>query len=665
MVTRTAIERSKELQMRTHNAFVRFVMGLTASSALAFSGAIAQTVNIEVAADKTIAKRVPDLFGYGANIWWIPHIMEAGLEQRIMDMGHLGMTRISLGDQILTHATSLEDLRARLENYPLNDFVRRYTKAGGRIMFILDGVPIWLSSNKSTKKLPDPNVTVFRISAPSDYEEWSRVVETIVRHFNGKLGLNAYYESWNEPNWEYLGTTEEYHKQYYYSVLGARRADPKALIGGPAYSEFLGVGTRGDPHKTDADKARIAKMILEQNFAFKQFLNYAARTPLPELGLARLPVDFFTWHGFYIDPSSYYQLVVPVFRAALESAGYPRNTPLVHSEWNIAPVPPYPEGDLNANEVGAAYVAANLLAMHEAGVDNQIFQMYLDPGVKGYFGGTFTESGIARANFNTFRLFSRLKGAEVQTRSSDPWVAAAAFQDEKNLYLIVSTLVPTPKMIEHTTHIRNAVANEQFTRSVAKAGATAKRGLPEPLARKAQQLDEQAKQLASDISRKAASRKRGFKLEIELSGLRSASGKVTHYLIDSKHSNIYKDLAKAERHLADRTQQHQKQVTKQMGARLQDAGVPRETVKRLEATTGNEKAAREAMSTLPEPQRKAITGVLTDVAKDVRNQYSETLREIENWPSARLHEESIAWPASGKLTLDSEPYAVHLFVVPR
>ena len=651
--------------MRTRNALARLVMGVTACFALACSGANAQAVRIEVTADKTVAQRVPDLFGYGANFWWIPHIMEAGLGQRILDMGHLGMTRVSLGDQILTHATSMEDLRARLENYPLNDFLRRYAKAGGRIMFILDGVPIWLSSNKSTKKLPDPNVTVFRISPPSDYEEWSRVVETIVRHFNGKLGLNAYYESWNEPNWEYLGTTQEYHKQYYYSVLGARRADPKARIGGPAFSEFLGVGTRGDPHKSDADKTRLGNMVLEQNFAFKQFLNYAARTPLPELGLARLPVDFFTWHGFYIDPWSYYQLVVPAFRSALEAAGYPRQTPLINSEWNIAPVPPYPEGNLNANEVGAAYVAANLLAMHRAGVDYQIFQMYQDPGVKGYFGGTFTESGIARANFNTFRLFSRLKGAEVQTRSSDPWVAAAAFRDESNLYLIVSTLVPTPKMTEHTAQIRNVLPNEEFTKAVARAGGVAKRDLPEPLARKAQQIDEQTKKVTSDIARKAASRKSGFTIEIELSGVRSAGGKVTHYLIDSKHSNIYNDLAKAERHLAEQTQQHQKQITQQVAARLRDAGVPPETVKRLEATKGNDKAGREAISALPDAQRKAVTAVLADVVKDVRNQYSETLREIENWPSARLHEESIAWPTSGKFTLDSEPYAVHLFVFPR
>jgi hypothetical protein len=291
--------------------------------------------------------------------------------------------------------------------------------------------------------------------------------------------------------------------------------------------------------------------------------------------------------------------------------------------------------------------------------------MYQDPGVKGYFGGTFTESGIPRANFNAFRLFSRIKGAEVQTRSSDPWVAAAAFRDDSNLYLVVSTMVPTPKMTEHTTQIRNAVANEEFTRAAAKAQATGKQRLPEPLARQAQQLDEKAKKLASDTATKAASRKRGFTLEIELAGTRSPSGKVTHYLIDSKHSNIYDDLAKAERYLADRTKQSQKQVTQQLGPRLQEAGVPEETVKRLQATAGNEKAGRQALAALPEGQQKAVAGVLTEVAKEVQNQYSETLREIENWPSARLHEESIAWPASGKLTLDSEPYAVHLFVIPR
>ena len=38
---------------------------------------------------------------------------------------------------------------------------------------------------------------------------------------------------------------------------------------------------------------------------------------MPELGLKRLPVDFFSWHAYYVEPSAYYRQVVPAIRSAL------------------------------------------------------------------------------------------------------------------------------------------------------------------------------------------------------------------------------------------------------------------------------------------------------------------------------------------------------------
>ena len=608
------------------------------------------------------------VLGYGGNIWWISPVVESGVAQRILGMDRLGMTRLSLGDQVLAHASSMEDLRRRLENYPLNDYLRRYAKAGGKVLFILDGVPVWVSSNKSTKKLPSPDQNIFRMSPPADFEEWSRVVETIVRHFNVKLGLNAYYESWNEPSWYYLGTTEQYHKQYYYSVLGARRADPGALIGGPAASEILTVGTRGDPNATQAEKLRVARRFADQGYAFMQFLQYAGRTPVPELGLKRLPVDFFSWHAYYVEPSAYYRQVVPAIRSALAQAGYPADTPLFNTEWNIAPEPPYPEGNLNATEVGAAYVATSLIAMHEARVDGQIFQAYVDPGEPGvYLGGMFTQTGIPRANFHAFRLFSRLKGPEVPSRTSDPWVSAVAFRDDANTYLMVATFVPTPKMIASTIPIQSALANEQFTRSVAEAAPLlmGKKELPEPLASKARAIGEHYKKVAVDATTKAATWKNGLTLEISLSGTRAAQGKVTHYLIDSRHSNIYPDLQRAEKLLADRRERMKRDALETLVSRLQGAGVPRATAQRLRSASGNDKAVAEVVSGIPADQRKAVAIAITEVTVQAQDRLGETMREIENWPSARLHESSISWPSSGSLKITAEPYSVHLFVFPK
>lgn len=655
--------------MTSERTVARVVTAIVvACSALACHGATGPMVKIDVSPGNTAADRAPTVFGYGGNIWWITREFEERVAPRILGMDRLGLTRISLGDQILTHATSMGDLRRRLESYPLNDFLRQYAKAGGKVLFILDGVPVWVSSNKSTKKLPSPDQNIFRMSPPADFEEWSRVVETIVRHFNGKMGLNAYYESWNEPSWYYLGTTEQHHKQYYYSVLGARRADPGALIGGPAASEILTVGTRGDLQGTDAEKLRIARRFHDQGYAFMQFLQYASRTPVPELGLKRLPVDFFSWHAYYVDPTVYYRHVVPAIRSALALAGYSRDTPLINTEWNIAPEPPYPEGNLNATEVGAAFVATSLLAMHEARVDGQIFQAYVDPGEPGvYLGGMFTQTGIPRANFHAFRLFSRLKGLELRTRTSDPWVSSVAFQDDANTYLMVTTFVPTPKMIANTIPVQSALENEQFTRSVAGAAPQlmGKKELPEPLASKAREIGEHYKKIAVDATRKAASWKNGLTLEISLSGMRTAHGKVSHYLIDSTHSNIYRDISKAEKLLAERLGRMKREFPGKLVSRLQSAGIPRETAERLRSASGNDKAVAGVISGMPADKREAVAGTIREISGEVREQFGETMREIENWPSARLHEVQISWPSSGNLMITSEPYSVHLFVFPK
>lgn len=251
------------------------------------------SVKVKMSVDTHGAKSPPSVLGYSGNVWYIPNAFEAGVADKILGMNRLSIARISLGNQIFADATSFDDLEKRLNNYPLDEFLRRFSAAGGRVLFILEGTPRWLSSEKSTKKISGPDVEAFRMSPPQDYREWSRVVEAIVRHFNGKLGLNAYYECWNEPNYYYRGTPDEFFKQYYYSVLGARKADSHALIGGPSVSEILTVGTAGTKQDTPQDKLQLLTRFLEQQYFFKQFLDFSSRTPIPELGLKRLPVDFF------------------------------------------------------------------------------------------------------------------------------------------------------------------------------------------------------------------------------------------------------------------------------------------------------------------------------------------------------------------------------------
>lgn len=629
----------------------------------------AQTVKIEVSARSTVADGVPRVLRYSGNIWWIPKVFAVGVAEKILAMTPPGMARISLGDQVLQHAESLDDLRRRLERYPLNDFLREYTKAGGKVLFILDGVPRWLSSDKSTRQLESPTQPIFRMSPPANYHDWSRVVEVIVRHFNRRLGLKAYYESWNEPNWYYLGTNEQYFRQYYYTVLGARRADPKAIVGGPGISEFIGTMTRKLGAISDSEKGVAIRRYLRQEYLFTQFLNYAGRTPIPELGLKKLPVDFFSWHSFYIDPTSYYELVVPVIRDALVDAGYPRSTFIINTEWNIAAVPPYPEGDLNANEVGAAFVATSLLAMLETGVDGQIFQMYVDPGVEGYHGGTLTNSGIPRANHNAFRLFSLVNGRQLRTRTSDPWVRSAAFSDGRRVYLLLSTFVPTPKMAEETLRLQTALQTTDFSKSLADAGLdralSLGQKLPESFLRKGREIEALYKKIGQQMQTKATAWKNGVDLEVELSGFKRPAGPITRYLVDASHSNIYKDLAKAERLLVEQVSRQGTEINRRLVDRLRKRGISDADVRKIDVELKKGKSLEEAAAILSREKRKAGWEAVEQAVREVRQAYARVTAEIENWESARLYKESLAWPSSGNLRIRAQPYAVQLLVFDR
>ncbi|HET9641241.1 MAG TPA: hypothetical protein VFP46_00085 [Candidatus Paceibacterota bacterium] len=448
--------------------FVLAVFGILLNRSLEASppqtAAVAR-IDVDTGATEPASSR---LFGMSGNIWVLPPAFGL-VAERVLESPP-GLTRVSLGDTLLSKATSMDDLEKRLASYPLDPFLKAYAKKGGRVLFILDGTPRFIASTTDDTEVKGPNQPLFRVNPPRDYSAWSEVVRAVVKHFNGELGLDAYYEAWNEPNYYYYGSFDDFMRQYYYSVLGARRADPKAKIGGPGISELSGIGTAGTLKRMQASGAyqEAAGLIQSKDFLFKQFLKRAASTPMPELGLSRMPVDFFSWHSFYYDPVTYYPLAVPVIRSALVSAGYARETPLIITEWNIAPVPPYPEGDLNATNVDAAYAIASVIAMHETGVTAQSFQMYLDPGGAGYYGGMFAAGAIPRATLHAFELASKLTGSDfVAATSSDPYIKVAAGKNGTALYILIARYAPTSLMSENTKKL----SEELLGAGAAPAGA--------------------------------------------------------------------------------------------------------------------------------------------------------------------------------------------------
>ena len=471
--------------------------------------------------------------------------------------------------------------------------------------------------------------------------------------FNGKLGLDAYYEVWNEPDNDFLGTNEEYLKLYYHSAVGVKKADKSAKIGGPGVSDYSGTKTAGDKLRTE---------ILQPPMMFEWLLEYTSRTPVPELGLKRVPVDFISWHSYYRNPGAVYKVIVPYLRKLLANKGYPRTTPLLITEWNIASAPPYPEGDLNATDVGAAFAASTLISMHEAGVDGQVFQLFVDPGTKGYSGGTFTTKGLPRANYNTFKLFSKLKGRQIDSGSSDEWVKSVAYTDGQRVYLLVSVMLPTKKMLRKEVSLRRRILNEDLLRSAPKTvtrrdiAAYMKKGkaLPEPLHSNLGAVLKSEKSRLNDYRQKSMAWKNGIRLNINLRGLQGRPGKITHYKIDAKHSNGSADIQKAVEQLVRKNRATMKNAT----VRLDKLGVREQGKKAFFNEIKSSGNIRRILDRLPKQKRDKVRDVYEKMAAEISN----NAQGVMNRESARLYKEELSWPSSGKLALDSKPYSVQLFV---
>ena len=172
------------------------------------------------------------------------------------------------------------------------------------------------------------------------------------------------------------------------SVTGGRRADVKARFAGPALSDWLspttGSGLFLPAFLAEAGRRGLPvdAITCTHSIASRSLLR-PRRAPHPPMGLGR---------------------------------GDDRAVPLIVDEWNIAATPPYPEGDLNASEAGAAFVAASLIAINRHGLGPQAFQMIADPGQPGYSGGAFTVAGLPRPSLPVFESAGRCRAGPSPSR---------------------------------------------------------------------------------------------------------------------------------------------------------------------------------------------------------------------------------------------------------
>jgi hypothetical protein len=239
------------------------------------------------------------------------------------EMDHLGLARITI-EPALFRSRDIKDYVARLSGY--DNEVQEVIKRGGNVILLTGKTPRWLASNTSGRYIGD-GWTIYAASPPKDYNKWADIVYHTVNHFNNELGLDVFYEIWSEPDnpnkhfW--LGTQKQFLELYKYTVLGAKRADPKAKVVAPSVLCWYG--------SIDKSVEQRQKPDLKRSLIY-DLIRFSATTPLPELDMERIPLDFISYHLYGYHPSDIY-VSVNQTKIWLKEFNY-LNTQIIISEGN-------------------------------------------------------------------------------------------------------------------------------------------------------------------------------------------------------------------------------------------------------------------------------------------------------------------------------------------
>lgn len=487
-----------------------------------------------------------------------------------------GAVEFYIAHTTIRPSKDMKDLEKRLSEWDV--VARKVAEKGGEVVIEIAAMPWWLTSNPSKKPVNPTigdNTPIGNLSPPKNYNEWADMVGLIVNHFNNELKIKAKYTIWGEPDtvwWQ--GTEEEYFKLYKYAVLGAKKADPEAKIGGPAVSNWKG------------QKDEKSKMPLIHNFIL-----FASKTPLPEVGLKRLPIDYINWHQFNANPLNPRAYAEPAatIRGWLKKYGYSEDTEFLIGEWIIWQYFGKEHGFLNVehdNEVNASHIISSLIAMDEAGIQRHSYAYLIDsvPG-KEFIGdfGLFTKKGIIKANFNSFKALSMLEGERIRVDTNDLTVRAIATNKDGKISVLISNFVPWGKML-HNTYAQ-ILKEKGYTKDQMKSKGITKSQIEDIISGKKSvdklKIPEKAKkdlqQVLSDIRSYRERQKTPVNFRLKLNNFDSGTYKYEMYLIDSEHSNSYRVRDKIQKTLNSKSS-NVKEINELKGVRLEkiDEGIKKD-----------------------------------------------------------------------------------------
>ncbi|MFZ2198490.1 MAG: hypothetical protein WAV13_12195 [Thermodesulfovibrionales bacterium] len=538
----------------------------------------------------------------------------------------------------LLNSTSYDDFFSKLPDSNLTKWVKQGAGAGADIYLRLMPVPKWLwkTANGGRK-------------APKDYDAWAKYVQGIVDFYNNKLHINAKYIVWDEPDGFWEGSTEEFFQLYKYSVIGLKKANKSALVGGPATSNFT----------QKINKAGKTPLILD-------LLKYSQNT---NVNGSKLPVDILVWHTFDAAPVRDGQYRQEINRAKkwLKEHGY-EGAELNMGSWTA--LEPYKSSVPNARDTEflSSYVISSVLAIAESGFERHaFFNLFEDwrDKKKPEFGdelGIMTRNFVIKPAYNAFQMLNMVKGKGLKVSVDDPLLATYASADSDEVFIILSNFVPTREMsvasaktefrtLGYTPQDLKAFGlNKESIKEFSSTGKIETSKLPPD-------LRQVAERNASVMKAAGRRLKNPLDVEINIEHLPfTGKVKVEQYLIDSRHSNSYA---------------HRDRITAEIKAGRQDAlkaaeeylrgSLSAQDFERLVAMRKKLSKAEILKRLSPEQRKQALKAF--EKGEEVLHQRIEKINQSSAVKLQKVEDTLMEVSGSFKKKVTLEPYGAALIVL--
>lgn len=316
----------------------------------------------------------------------------------------------------------------RLDPTAIDARLRSAERSGAEALLIIDYMPPALADPacaERSRQFPGTNRC-----PPADYEMWKELVRQTVRHacceanLMGGINRVRWFEVWNEPDLItfFSGSMADYLRIYQATNEALQEVEAEQeldlKIGGGAF--------------LFADPPWIEGLL--------GLVGTSRSDPDPEV----LDLDFLSWHHYannpFFGPLDGVPFTPDQDNPTLSAASYADQTRFVRElvlpykasgidpllwldEWNVNAG----SDDRHGNAYGAAFTAASLHAMQEAGLDRSArFNTQDNADSPFHTWGMFTFTGAPKPVFHTFQMWSLMEPRQIEVRglpSNDPPVA--------------------------------------------------------------------------------------------------------------------------------------------------------------------------------------------------------------------------------------------------